>query len=58
MSKIVAKQLAEMLTRVGVKIEFSITGDSLNDFNIAIRKKQKKKTITTRRQIQYLSLLA
>lgn len=58
MSKIVAKQLAEMLTRVGVKLEFSITGDSLNDFNIAIRKKQKKKTITTRRQIQYLSLLA
>lgn len=58
MSKIVAKQLAEMLARVGVKLEFSITGDSLNDFNIAIRKKQKKKTITTRRQIQYLSLLA
>lgn len=58
MSKIVAKQLAEMLARAGVKLEFSITGDSLNDFNIAIRKKQKKKTITTRRQIQYLSLLA
>lgn len=58
MSKIVAKQLAEMLARVGVKLEFSITGNSLNDFNIVIRKKQKKKTITTRRQIQYLSLLA
>lgn len=53
----VAKQLAEMLARTGVKLEYAITGDSLNPFDVAIRKEQKKKTIKTRRQIQYLSLL-
>ncbi|MDB5136001.1 MAG: pyruvate oxidase [Mucilaginibacter sp.] len=39
MARKVAEQLVEMLVNAGIKRVYSVTGDSLNQFNDAVRKK-------------------